>query len=107
MLDKVYTGRLNDYYGGMLNDYQREVIALYCDFDMSLAEISAERDITRQAVRDILVRAERKLANLEEQLKLIGKLDKVSKDLENIIADCADGALAGKLKLLLKEIKEI
>ena len=46
--EKIQLGILNDYYGKLLNPYQSEVMRMYCDCDMSLAEIMSELDITRQ-----------------------------------------------------------
>ena len=49
---------LLDYYGGMLTEKQREVVDLYYNEDLSLAEISEHAGITRQGVRDSIKRGE-------------------------------------------------
>ena len=43
---------LFDFYGDMLTDKQKEVVDLYYNEDLSLAEIAAHSGITRQGVRD-------------------------------------------------------
>ena len=81
-MEKIQLGLLNGIYGPLLNNHQREVLQLYFDNDMSLAEVAEEQGITRQAVRDIIARSSSKLKQYEEKLgfselyfKLIGDLE--------------------------------
>lgn len=62
---------LFDFYGDLLTDRQKEFYDLYYNDDLSLAEIAENYDITRQGVRDIVVRAERTLEEIEEKTGLI------------------------------------
>ena len=62
---------LFDFYGELLTDRQKEFYDLYYNDDLSLAEIAENYDITRQGVRDIIVRAERTLLDIEEKTGLI------------------------------------
>lgn len=50
---------------------QKEFYDLYYNDDLSLSEIAENYDITRQGVRDIIVRAERALEDIEEKTGLI------------------------------------
>ena len=50
---------LYDFYGDLLTPRQKEFYDLYYNDDLSLAEIAENYDITRQGVRDIIVRAEK------------------------------------------------
>ena len=61
---------LLDYYGGMLTDKQRDVIDLYYNQDLSLAEIAEHEKISRQGVRDNIKRGEAYLTELEDNLHL-------------------------------------
>lgn len=54
----------------MLTQKQRDALAMYCDYDCSLAEIADEVGISRQGVRDLLVNAEKALTKLEDNLHL-------------------------------------
>ena len=76
------------FYGDMLTETQREVVDAYYNEDLSLAEIAADRDITRQGVRDAIKRAEQQLLDMEERLGLARRFQ----DIQNIltlICDCA------------------
>ncbi len=61
---------LFDFYHNMLTDKQSDVIDLYYNNDLSLAEISEHLCITRQGVRDIIKRAELIMKDAEENLGL-------------------------------------
>ncbi len=59
MKNQVYRmSMLFDFYGELLTDRQREFFDLYYNDDLSLAEIAENAGISRQGVRDIIVRAE-------------------------------------------------
>ena len=62
---------LYDFYGDLLTPRQKEFYDLYYNDDLSLAEIAENYDITRQGVRDIIVRAEKTLEDIEEKTGLI------------------------------------
>ncbi len=68
MEKKIYLGLLLDFYGQMLTDHQRSLMEYSCYQDYSLSEIAQLMDISRQGVRDALVRAERTLEQMEKQL---------------------------------------
>lgn len=62
---------LYDFYGDLLTPRQKEFYDLYYNDDLSLSEIAENYDITRQGVRDIILRAERALEDIEEKTGLI------------------------------------
>lgn len=75
---------LLDFYGDMLTDKQRDVIELYYNEDLSLAEISQHENISRQGVRDSIKRGEDTMLELEEKLGLAEKFSKLSQMLDKI-----------------------
>ena len=79
---------LLDFYGDMLTETQREVVDAYYNEDLSLAEIAADRDITRQGVRDAIKRAEQQLLDMEDRLGLARRFQEIQKTL-TLICDCA------------------
>lgn len=77
---------LYDFYGDLLTDRQKEFYDLYHNEDLSLAEIAENAGITRQGVRDVLVRAEATLRELEEKTGLIQRFLTVRAGLGTIAA---------------------
>ncbi|SEO56132.1 YlxM family DNA-binding protein [Propionispora vibrioides] len=72
MLDKVLRmGFLYDFYGALLTEKQRQCLEMHYLSDLSLAEMAEQLGVTRQAVHDILRRAEQLLDEYETKLKLI------------------------------------
>ena len=70
MSKEIRTGLLLDFYGPLLTGRQQLCLDLYFNQDLSLAEIAGQEGISRQAVRDALVRGERALREAEEKLGL-------------------------------------
>ncbi len=64
---------LFDFYRNILTEKQIEVVDLYYNEDLSLAEISEHLNITRQGVRDNIKRAENILMDMEDKLHLVEK----------------------------------
>ncbi|MEG0320703.1 MAG: YlxM family DNA-binding protein [Oscillospiraceae bacterium] len=62
---------LFDFYGEVLTDRQKEFYDLYYNEDLSLAEIAENYNISRQGVRDAIVRAEGILTDLEDKTGII------------------------------------
>ena len=68
---------LYDFYGDMLTDRQKEFYDLYYNEDLALAEIAENYGITRQGVRDVIVRAEAVLTELEDKTGIIRRFHKM------------------------------
>lgn len=69
-MTKIQLSQLLAVYGQLLTDKQRDALAMYCDCDCSLAEIADETGISRQGVRDAIVKGEATLVKLEDALSL-------------------------------------
>lgn len=67
---KVETAILLDLYKGLLTEKQAEAMDLYYNEDLSLSEIAENTLVTRQAVRDSLLKGERILVETEEKTHL-------------------------------------
>ncbi len=82
---------LNAVYGSLLTEKQREFLELYYDCDVSLNEIAEQYGISRQAVRDAIVRGEKALSEFEAKLGLLERraetADKLKKAVELIDSD--------------------
>ncbi len=75
---------LFDFYGDILTEKQHELFDLYYNEDLSLAEIAEHLGITRQGVRDGIVRAEEILRKFEGKLGLAAKYGRISDDIAHI-----------------------
>ncbi|HJC41465.1 MAG TPA: DNA-binding protein [Candidatus Intestinimonas pullistercoris] len=84
---------LYDFYGDLLTDRQKEFYDLYYNEDLSLAEIAENYGITRQGVRDVIVRAEAYLTEIEDKTGLIRRFHTMQGQLREV-ADCAGRILA-------------
>lgn len=62
---------LFDFYGELLTDRQKEFFDLYYNEDLSLAEIAENYGISRQGVRDVIVRAESVMTEVEDRTGLM------------------------------------
>lgn len=98
---------LNAYYGGLLNSHQSEIMRLYYDCDLSLGEIAQQMNITRQGVREVIVRSENKLAEYENKLGLVDKVTKLIADLQSVINEVKDDTIKAELEKILIKIKEL
>ena len=78
---------LLDFYGDMLTDKQRDVVELYYNEDLSLAEIAAHSGITRQGVRDSIKRAESQLLEYEDRLHLAARFRRIEEVLSTIVRE--------------------
>ena len=63
-------GFLLDFYGDILPERRRDIMDLYYNDDLSLAEIAEQFGITRQAVREVIKKTEADLCFYEEKLGL-------------------------------------
>ena len=107
---------LYDFYGQLLSKRQKEVMELYHEENLSLSEIAAEFDISRQGVHDALKNSEKSLRGYEEKLGLVAKFQKSSeaiKEIDDIIdsviskmQETADSGASDIVKNL-KKIKSI
>ena len=67
---KLATSDLLDIYGELLTDKQRDMLELYYNDDLSLAEIAEHYEISRQGVHDSIKRGEETLNEYERVLGL-------------------------------------
>ena len=105
---------LFDFYGDMLTERQKEFYDLYYNEDLSLSEIAENYGISRQGVRDVIVRAEATLTELEDKTGIIRRFHVMQDQLKTVQA--AVDAIAGRnaqlyqdneLEALTRQIGEI
>ena len=81
---------LFDFYGELLTDRQKEFFDLYYNNDLSLAEIAENAGISRQGVRDAIVRAENQMQEIEDKTGLIRRFEQMRPRLESIARSAAE-----------------
>ncbi len=111
MEKKVEISMLWQIYGKLLTEKQYEYIDYYYNNDLSLSEIAENDSITRQAVRDIIKKGERKLFEYEEKLlfmkKTINQEQKIQRVLWNLTKiqkDSSDKQICSILEEIKKEL---
>ncbi|MDR1668792.1 MAG: YlxM family DNA-binding protein [Oscillospiraceae bacterium] len=86
--DPLAMSMLFDFYGEVLTEKQKDFFDLYYNRDLSLGEIAENTGITRQGVRDVIVRATQVLRVMEEKLLLVDRY----KTIQNGLLEIHDAA---------------
>ena len=103
-LKKAY---LLDFYGDVLTERKKEVLDMYYNEDLSLAEIAEQIGISRQGVRDLIKKAEEEIFFLEEKPGLAQKMSALRLHSENMLNIAKDVSLPNQLKIEMEEISKI
>ena len=111
MEEKVKISMLCQLYGKLLTKKQFEFIDDYYNNDLSLSEIAENHNITRQAVRDIIKKGEKKLFEYEEKLMFMKRMlnqekriEKILVELTKIQKDYSDKQISNVLENIKKEL---
>ena len=115
MEKQVKIALLLDLYGNLLTEKQYNLLNDYYNNDFSLSEIAENEGITRQAVRDNLLKGENNLLEYDEKLSILKKktrdqniLDNSIEELNSIINDRKIDSEAIKIiKNVIRELKKI
>ena len=81
---------LYDFYGDLLTPRQKEFYDLYYNDDLSLSEIAENAGISRQGVRDVIVRAEGIMQEVEDKTGLIKRFEQMRSHLAAIESAAAE-----------------
>ena len=98
MEEKVKISILLEIYGNLLTEKQYEYMDYYYNQDLSLSEIGDNENITRQAVRTILLKSKKKLEEYESKLKFMQKEEKIKQYIEELEKTNVDKKILDKLK---------
>ena len=104
MEEKVEISILLNLYGNLLTETQKSYMDLYYNQDYSLSEIGNNENITRQAVRTILVKSKKKLYEYEQKLKFMEKENNIKKLIEKIQNTKSEKEKQKYIKKLLENI---
>ena len=105
---------LLDFYGDILSDRQKDMLDMYYNDDLSLAEIAQNFSISRQGVRSVLKKGETILTEMEEKLHLAErfvtvqeKSSDIASRLSKINSEINDSFVSNEIDLVIKQIKEL
>ena len=108
----VYYSILLDIYGNLLTEKQYHCINRYYNLDLSLAEIAEDDNISRQAVRDNIKKAEEKLDFFEKEIQKYSvflKKEKILNSLEDSLIKLSKLNISenvGKTNKLIENIQK-
>ena len=109
MEKKVEVSMLLQIYGELLTEKQYRVIDYYYNEDLSLSEIAENEEITRQGVRDIIKKGEKKLFEYEEKLLFMKKTINQEKLIQHILVNLKKiqkDSTDKKVTNILEEVKK-
>ena len=78
---------LMDLYGPLLTEKQADIMDLYYNDDLSLAEIAELNNTSRQAIHDLIKRCYKQLLSYEGKLNLLQKSMKKKENIINFLED--------------------
>ncbi len=97
----IYISMLLELYGKLLTDRQADIVDLYYNQNLSLAEIGEEFGITKQGVRKGLVEGENKLVDIEEKLGFLKANERRQSVIKDVIRRSNEEYTKSELRKLL------
>ena len=102
MEDRVEISLLMDFYGPLLTEKQGNIMELYYNEDLSLAEIAELNNTSRQAIHDLIKRCYKLRLSYESKLHLLQKSIKREKKITVLLKDFKE-----KYSLSNEELEEL
>ncbi len=102
--DFVEYGRLFDLYGDLLSADRQKIMSDYFEFNMTLAEIAQEKNISRQAVLDAIDKSCEKLKEFESVLQIYAKRNALRADLSELLNLAESKELKEKVEEILRKL---
>ena len=103
----LMVGVLLDFYGDILTERKRQILDMYYNEDFSLSEIAEQIGISRQGVREMIVKAQEELLFYEEHLGLAKKFTDAKAQLDKLTALAEAENLSIAFKKELNTLSEI
>lgn len=75
---------LMDFYGELLTPKQLEALDFYYNQDLSLAEIASDMGVSRQGVRNFIIKGEEHLMEFEQKLHLVERFTEINKTADEL-----------------------
>ena len=87
MEDRVEISLLMDIYSPLLTEKQKNIMELYYNDDLSLAEIAELNNTSRQAIHDLIKRCYKQILSYEDKLNLLKKSLERESVIESLLND--------------------
>ena len=87
MEDRVEISLLMDLYGALLTEKQINIMELYYNDDLSLAEIAELNNTSRQAIHDLIKRCYKQFLSYESKLNLLEKSLEKESNIASVLDD--------------------
>ncbi len=111
MLEKIsHVVLLKDFYGPLLTAKQQNVLNLYYENDLSFSEIADDMNTSRQAVYDMVKKAESLLEQYEQKLGLVERFQIMRgrlNELSSLLGGEIDQGKATQATEILREISRL
>ena len=82
---RLSTIKMFNIYKGLLSNTQQEILFDYLCLDLSITEISENRNISRSAVEDAIKKGTHKLEEIEEAVSMYKKMKPIKEKIEALI----------------------
>lgn len=80
----IELAKLFDVYGELLSKNQYDIMDDFLNNDLTLSEVAENRQISRQAVKDVVSKVEKKLQNYEGKLKFCEKINELERKIKKL-----------------------
>ena len=94
--------KLFDCYADSLTGHQRDIMELYYNEDLSLAEIADNSGVTRQGVFAAISQSKRKLKKLEQKYGFVKKTESIRALAEKILQADTNGDVKNAAREIVK-----
>ena len=82
--ENIMLSRLFDAYGALLSQSQQDIMNDYLLYNLTNSEIAENRGVSRQAVKDAVSKATKKLEEFENRLGFLKKVDIMEQEIEKL-----------------------
>jgi hypothetical protein len=103
----VELSTLYDFYGALLKENHRSIFEDYVWNNLSLGEIAADREITRQGVYDVVKRCRIRLREYEDKLQLVHKFEQMKDSIQKIESIAKNAGDEETAKAIIKLAEEL
>ncbi|MCX7970705.1 MAG: hypothetical protein N3A57_04005 [Negativicutes bacterium] len=107
MIKRTRLLNLYDCYAGLLSRRQRSLLGMHLNDDLTVSEIAAEMNVSRQSVHDAVSKAAAALQEYEARLGFCEKMQKLAEKIGELRQILVTGGYAGDSSWLTDRLTDI